>query len=151
MTGRQKNYEDNKKRYDLLRKSGVCVVCGINPATSAPAIGKKILKYCEGCRRKDLDSKNSNRAQMKIEVLSHYGKDGHLLCCWPDCTAIDPDYLTIDHMDNSGAEERKKDRTHAGMTLYAILKRTGYPKGFQTLCHNHQWKKELMRRRDSDK
>ncbi len=60
---------------------------------------------------------------------------------------MDVGRLKIDHVDNTGAQERKKDRTHAGMTLYAILKRTGFPEGFQTLCHNHQWKKEILRRR----
>jgi len=28
------------------------------------------------------------------------------------------------------------------------LKRDGYPEGLQTLCHNHQWKKEILRRRE---
>ncbi len=145
--GRLKNYQDNKERYKDLRESGICVWCGINKATTSPAPGRKVIRYCEECRRKSLDSINNARAQMKLEVLSHYGKNGQLLCCWPDCTAIDPDMLTIDHVDNTGAQERKKDRTHAGMTLYAILKRTGFPEGFQTLCHNHQWKKEILRRR----
>ena len=137
-----KNYADNKARYAELRKQGLCVVCAVNKATSSPATGRQTLKYCEGCRRKDLDAKNAARADMKLEVLSHYGKDGKLQCCWTECSVVDPDMLTIDHMDNSGAEERKKDRTHAGMSFYAILKRTKYPDGFQTLCHNHQWKKE---------
>ena len=148
--GRLKNYEDNKERYAQLRSQGLCVVCAVNTATTNSGTGGnggKSLKYCESCRCNALESKKENRAQMKLKVLSHYGKDGHLLCCWPDCIVIDPDMLTIDHMDNSGAEERKKDKTHAGMTFYAILKRKGYPEGFQTLCHNHQWKKELMRRR----
>jgi hypothetical protein len=50
--------------------------------------------------------------------------------------------LTIDHEKNDGAEERKK----YGSSLYLYL-RKNFPDGYQTLCHNHQWKKEIMRRR----
>ena len=31
---------------------------------------------------------------------------------------------------------------------YKARRKAGFPDGFQTLCHNHQWKKELMRRRE---
>ena len=84
--------------------------------------------------------------ECKLEVLTHYGKDGRLQCCWPDCEVIDPDMLTADHIENDGAKHRKKEGS--GSALYAWLRRNGYPKGFQTLCGNHQWKKELMRRRE---
>lgn len=147
MTGREKNYKDNKIRYFLLKGKGLCVWCGTRKATSSPAVGVKVIRYCASCRRKSLDSLNSARAKRKLEVLAHYGKRKQVQCRWVKCTVIDPDMLTIDHVDNTGAEERKRNKTHAGMTFYAILKRTGFPKGFQTLCHNHQWKKELMRRR----
>jgi hypothetical protein len=56
--------------------------------------------------------------------------------------------LTIDHIDNSGAADRKKGNQYGGVQFYVILKNAGYPDGFQTLCHNHQWKKEMLRRRE---
>jgi hypothetical protein len=56
--------------------------------------------------------------------------------------------LSIDHAENNGAEERRNNKSNAGITFYAKLKSLGFPVGYQTLCHNHQWKKELMRRRE---
>jgi hypothetical protein len=87
------------------------------------------------------------RAQIKIEVLSHYGPDGKLQCCWPGCEVADIDMLSLDHVRNDGAKDRNTHRGAGGVVLYQRLLRAGFPDGFQTLCHNHQWKKELMRRR----
>jgi hypothetical protein len=137
------DYNRDRSRY--LRENGICLCCAVNPVSFGR--GNVLIRYCAECRYRILEDTNTRRAEMKLEVLSHYGKDGHLLCSWPDCTVIDPDMLTIDHIDNTGAKERYKDRTMVGLTLYAKLKRLDYPEGFQTLCHNHQWKKELMRRR----
>jgi hypothetical protein len=79
----------------------------------------------------------------KIRVLTHYGKDGKLQCCWPECSVNDPDILTLDHINNGGA----KDRKLKGQATYLVVEREGFPEGFQTLCCNHQWKKEVLRRR----
>lgn len=81
--------------------------------------------------------------QLKISALTHYGKNNTLQCCAEGCTVVDPDILTIDHIENNGAADRKLK----GPSTYRILEREGYPAGFQTLCCNHQWKKEILRRR----
>jgi hypothetical protein len=84
-------------------------------------------------------------AQRKLRVLAHYGKHGKVQCCWKNCTVCDPDMLSIDHINNDGAKDRDTRRT--GNSLYLSLEKDKYPKGFQTLCHNHQWKKEILRRK----
>lgn len=86
----------------------------------------------------------AHNAQRKTEVLTRYGKNGTLLCCWEGCEVCDPDMLSIDHINNDGSKDRNTRRT--GNSLYLSLEKDGYPEGFQTLCHNHQWKK-----RDSQK
>ncbi len=83
---------------------------------------------------------------LKSEVLTHYGKNGTLMCCWKDCEVSDIDMLTIDHVNNDGAHDRKTTGRKTS-TLYIRLRRTGFPSGFQTLCANHQFKKELLRKR----
>jgi hypothetical protein len=88
------------------------------------------------------------RAEAKVEVLSHYGKDGKLQCCWPECCVIDPDMLSLDHLDNNGAEHRRNNGNASGAILYRQLIREGFTEGYQTLCLNHQFKKELMRKRE---
>lgn len=87
--------------------------------------------------------------QLKLDVLSHYGPEGKLQCAWPECPVIDIDMLSLDHVKNDGAKDRQNGaRGGGGCPLYDRVRKAGYPDGFQTLCHNHQWKKELMRRRE---
>ena len=80
-------------------------------------------------------------AEDKIAVLSHYGKEGNLQCCWPECVIIDPDMLSLDHIKNDGGEHRRRVKGASGRYLYHLLIRDGFPEGYQTLCMNHQFKK----------
>lgn len=92
------------------------------------------------------------KESLKLDVLSHYGPSGNLQCNWPECTVIDVDMLSLDHVNNDGAQDRKNiQRGGSGCPLYSRVRKAGFPDGFQTLCHNHQWKKELMRRREGRK
>ena len=86
--------------------------------------------------------------RIKKEVLAHYGFEGNLQCTYSGCKVSDPAMLTLDHVNNDGAEDRLRGRKWTGVPLYAILKRERYPSGFATLCCNHQNKKELDRRRE---
>jgi len=83
--------------------------------------------------------------ERKIRVLTKYGPNGTMQCSWLGCSVIDPDMLSIDHVNNDGAKDRKSIGT--GNSLYRYLDKNS-PRGFQTLCHNHQWKKEFDRRRN---
>ena len=89
---------------------------------------------------------NRQREKLKLEVLTHYGKRGKLQCCWRGCAVCDIDMLSLDHKDDSGATHRRAEagnRVHfAGKEIYGWAKRNNYPKGFQTLCMNHQYKKQ---------
>ena len=103
-------------------------------------------------KRRDYKKRNPDRAsahsrQRKIRVLSRYGPNGALQCCWRRCTICDPDMLSLDHINNDGAQDRKVRGT--GDNIYRHVEQDGYPEGFQTLCYNHQWKKEILRRKES--
>jgi hypothetical protein len=91
------------------------------------------------------------RAESKQTVLEHYGKEGKARCCWSQCSVDDVDMLSIDHIKNNGAEHRKEmsgsSKGMAGAPFYRKLIREGFPEGYQTLCLNHQFKKELLRKR----
>jgi hypothetical protein len=56
------------------------------------------------------------------------------------CACGQPPLLTLDHIDNDGAEDR---RPH-GKDLYAGVIKQGFPSKFQPLCWNHQWKKRML-------
>ena len=86
--------------------------------------------------------------EIKTEVLMHYGLMGRLQCSWAECEVTDIDMLSLDHIHNDGAQDRNSSqRGGGGKVTYHRVRKEGFPDGFQTLCHNHQWKKELMRRR----
>ena len=72
------------------------------------------------------------------------------MCSWPDCEIDDVDMLSLDHIANDGAKERREHHTRkSGAAAYRRLRNSGYPIGYQTLCWNHQWKKEIVRVRDN--
>lgn len=78
------------------------------------------------------------RMELKVEILTHYGR-GKLRCVTKGCAVTDIDMLTLDHIEDNGAEHR---RTLGNKSrVYRSLKQQNYPEGFQTLCANHQLKK----------
>src|ERR1035437_8470913 len=89
----------------------------------------------------------------KIEALTHYGKNGTLACCWEGCTVNDVDMLSLDHVKNDGAEHRRKlvgnrsSFSGKGKDIYQWAICQGFPEGFQTLCMNHQFKKQRIKNR----
>lgn len=69
------------------------------------------------------------RLRLKMEVLRVYSPQGPTCAC---CGEDRHEFLSIDHIKGGGHQHRK---TFKG-TLYAWLKRNGYPSGFRVLCHN---------------
>jgi hypothetical protein len=68
--------------------------------------------------------------EVKDLVFTHYG--GYRCACECGCGITEPGFLTIDHINNDGAEHRREK----GPNLYQILYNEEYPKGFQVLCYN---------------
>lgn len=90
------------------------------------------------------------RDEVKVEVLSHYGPSGQLCCSAKDCHISDVDMLVLDHVLDNGAEEKRAlggGSGGRGWNFYRLLKRLGFPEGYQTLCCNHNHKKEILRSR----
>lgn len=89
------------------------------------------------------------RTALRLETLAHYGRGKRILCKWPGCVVCDPDMLTLDHIKDDGRAHRIEltGGRFGGPTFYSKLKKLNWPKGLQTLCWNHQMKKESLRRR----
>ena len=81
---------------------------------------------------------------LKLEIMSAYGPGGQPKCT--HCLISDIDVLTVDHINNDGADERKKLKI-SGAYFYKHLRSRGYPSGYQTLCMNCNLKKEINHRR----
>ena len=90
------------------------------------------------------------RLVAKVEVLTHYGKNCQLQCCWRGCTVRDSDALTLDHIKDNGNKNRcPGGRRRGGASMYQWIKSHGFPSGYATLCGGHQNCKELRRRRST--
>jgi hypothetical protein len=75
------------------------------------------------------------RERLRTEVLNAYG---NVCAC---CGEGEPKFLSIDHINNDGAEHR---RQLAHNKLYSWLKRQGFPKDrYQLLCMNCNFAKGL--------
>lgn len=103
-------------------------------------------QYCKTCfdvRRKEREQKNpeisrarsrASYLRYKKETMSHYG--GVCQCCGESRL----EFLTIDHINQDGAEHRRKmgfDHTCTGLSFYLWLRKNGWPNlGLQVLCAN---------------
>lgn len=86
-------------------------------------------------REKNKDKVNANRrstrAKLRADVLGAYG--GICSCC----KESNEKFLTIDHINNDGAEHRRSLHPRASaQTLYTWLRRNEYPDRFQVMCYN---------------
>lgn len=67
-------------------------------------------------------------------VLEHYGNK----CACPFCSETNSLFLTIDHKNNDGAEQRRKTKglQHGGINLYLWIIKNNFPNYLQVLCYN---------------
>ncbi len=72
----------------------------------------------------------------KKEVLTYYGSN-KLACVI--CGEARIACLSLDHINNDGAEERKKLNLVGGNNFYIWIQKQNYPEGYQTLCMNCQY------------
>lgn len=94
------------------------------------------------------------RRQVKFVVLAHYSGTDLPQCANPfglhlpnDPFLVDIRSLSLDHIDNDGAEDRKRrvgNHKGAGSWFYRILIKEGFPSGFQVLCMNCQFVKRNL-------
>lgn len=81
---------------------------------------------------------------LKWEVLVHYSEGGYPACAV--CNEQRLPCLSIDHINNDGARERKR-LGKEGAVFYRWLRDNGYPEGYQVLCMNCQFIKGDEERR----
>lgn len=138
---------------------GMCCDCG-----SVPFVAGK--KRCEECLRKAREGTNKYRSKnkeqvrksdmagyyrhhakrcasakdrtnkLRAEIFERYG--GAVCAC---CGIIDWWTLSLDHIENNGAAHRRelfpgRGNGRGGYKMYRILKKQGFPPGFQVLCMN---------------
>lgn len=113
-----------KERKERYKAEGRCVVCGNKPLVSQT--------MCQKCVDRCRDHYNHK----KSVVYEHYG---YKCAC---CKETEKAFLTIDHINNDGAEHRKTlTSAGGGYAIYSWLVENDFPEGFQVLCWNCQWGK----------
>ena len=132
-------YIENKKRHAFLTLRWRKNNSGLAKSLADSYYAKNTKKIRARVRISD--------AAIKRQTFIHYSSKRKLQCSWNRCTVTDVDCLSLDHINNDGAKVRREGQQRGGIVLYRNLTKNKYPKGFQTLCHNHQWKKEILRRR----
>lgn len=106
--------------------SGLCKYCG---CTGLP----KHSRVCKKCRS---ILKSNNRIKRRLMMLNNYGN-----CCMR-CKTDNPEFLTIDHINNNGAEHRKS--VVAGKHMWLWIEQHNYPKdNYQVLCFNCNYLKHF--------
>lgn len=134
-----------------LYPDGTCKTCqGIRraPAEYKTARNEESRTYYAKTSAEYRKKTRGRMATLKLEVLTHYSPDHILKCSCVDCVVMDIDMLSLDHVDNDGAEHRRSIstvyRNRGGEKMYRLVKNGKFPEGFQTLCMNHQLKKHLL-------
>jgi hypothetical protein len=98
------------------------------------AIPENKEKYLESRRKnynpeKEYARQLDQRTKLRKEVFSKYG--GCCKCCGENNIG----FLNIDHINEDGAERRRKGEWK-GVALYRWIKRNGFPSDMQILCYN---------------
>ena len=116
LTAKQQR-EQRKNRIN----SGICTRCGKNVVLE--------VRECDVCKTHRNAYHVYLNKQLKLEVLTIYG--GKKCAC---CGETELSFLSIDHINGGGEQQRKK--IGSGTAFYRWLRHSGYPEGFQVLCHN---------------
>ena len=121
----------SKERYATRKAAGKCTACGIQKAECGTR--------CKECYDKENKYRPFNRykerTKLKNRIYLAYG--GYICNC---CGETEPLFLTIDHVNNDGANHRrelsKDGKAGDSQAVYRWIEKNNYPIGFQILCHN---------------
>lgn len=114
---------DNIHQYDIDAAQYVCKSCRKQRDKKRYESRKELIR--EQQREYDLS--------IKMKVIEGYGGK----CSCPGCNIDTLEFLTIDHINNDGAEDRRQNGKKSGGKLYRWLIKNNFPKDkYQLLCYN---------------
>lgn len=145
------------------RKDYICRKCSTKATKRRrhrkPGINLKAChRYWAKNRLKLSESQRKKSVALKKEVLGHYS-GGVPTCANLYGQHVEPytdiRALSLDHINGGGTQERTQGHGRSGWNLCALLKKKGFPTGFQVLCMNCQFiKREVngeMRKHEKSK
>lgn len=112
---------NNSNEYDIKAAQYVCKTCRKQRDKNRYIKRKELIR--EQQRIYDLSCKQ--------KVIEAYG--GKCACCNENTI----EFLTIDHINNNGADDRRSNGNKTGGKLYRWLIKNNFPQGeYQILCFN---------------
>jgi hypothetical protein len=116
-------------------ENGLCIFC------SEPTVTGK--RHCViHLQVVNNRSKERNKKEKQL-VINHY--EGECAICGEHQI----EFLTIDHIHDDGKEYREKRGVGSKQKHYTAIIADNFPESLQVLCFNHNWKKEMERRRNN--
>lgn len=113
--------ENNSRESDIKNYYYICIICQKDIKN----------KYCKDNKEKICIYKKIYDRNQKQIVVDNYG--GKCNCCGESKI----EFLTIDHVNNNGAEDRKLHKDKTGSGMYRWLIKNNFPKdNYQLLCFN---------------
>ena len=125
--------DGRKKLWDQRTAQGLCVYCGVNPKRPAQlGCNECALKHSK--RQSNFSTKRKDRTalyrrKIRQKAIEKYGG----VCNCPGCNVTELLFLTIDHINGNGSEDRK---TSVGTSWYMKLIREPKRDDLQVLCYN---------------
>ncbi len=111
-----------------------CTSCDTDLNEFTGRIRKSSGIYHSTCRACHNQLNVFQRQRYKWECIQAYGGP---TCNCVGCDETRFEFLTIDHVDDNGAEHRRTFANgNGGFSFYLWLKRQKFPPGFQVLCMN---------------
>lgn len=86
-----------------------------------------IQSHCKACQ---IVHRQTHYASLKRVVFGHYG-----VSC-KCCGETNQKFLSIDHINNDGAKQRKTFGLCSGVQFYCWIVKQGFPNDLQVLCMN---------------
>jgi len=129
MASKAKNPAKFKKGKKLCRK------CGVYKPFTSEFFHVQNRRECglhSNCKSCTNAYSAKYRSKFTLEVLVAYSRSTVPSCIC--CGESDASFLCIDHINGGGTQEIKKFNGLYYLLLH--LKNSGYPKGYQVLCHN---------------
>jgi len=113
--------EKQKLRTDTRKLNNQCIDCKKQKSE------EEIYHSCDACRLK----KKIKRQEIRRIIFGHYGQKCNCSC---GCNVTNPNHLTVDHIENNGAEHRKQ--VGKSEFFYRWIIRNNFPDDLQILCFN---------------
>lgn len=126
----------NRTVEEIYGTTLICTLCKKEKSTAEfykNGNGNFLHKRCKPCFDSQRKSMYASTRERKLRCLEAYG--GACVCC----EISEEIFLTFDHINDDGAQHRRKIRS--GYSFYKWLIDNDFPDSIQILCFNCNWAK----------